>query len=93
VLDLHTVEPLDAEAVRGAAADTGAIVTTEDHLLRGGLGNGVAQTVAESRPVPLRFVAIQNRCARSGKPNELLEPYSLTSQHIASAVIEVVKQK
>jgi hypothetical protein len=48
---------------------------------------------AESRPVPLRFVAIRNRHARSGKPNELLETYGLTSQHIASAVREVVKEK
>jgi transketolase len=93
VLDLHTVKPLDVEAVREAAADTGAIVTAEEHLLHGGLGSVVAQTVAESRPVPQRFVAIRDRYARSGKPDELLDMYGLTSQHIASAVREVVKEK
>ncbi len=93
VLDLHTVKPLDVEAVREAAEDTGAIVTAEEHLLHGGLGSVVAQTVAESRPVPQRFVAIRDRYARSGKPDELLEMYGLTSQHIASAVREVMKEK
>jgi transketolase len=93
VLDLHTVKPLDVEAVREAAADTGAIVTAEEHLLHGGLGSVVAQTVAESHPVPLRFVAIRDQYARSGKPDELLEMYGLTSQHIAGAVREVMKEK
>ncbi len=93
VLDLHTVKPLDMEAVRAAAADTGAIVTAEEHLLHGGLGSVVAQTVSESHPVPLRFVAIRDQYARSGEPDELLEMYGLTSQHIAGAVREVVKAK
>jgi transketolase len=93
VLDMHTVKPLDTEAIREAAADTGAIVTAEEHLLHGGLGSVVAQTVAELRPVPLRFVAIRDQYARSGKPDELLEMYGLTSRDIASAVREVLKEK
>jgi transketolase len=93
VLDMHTVKPLDKQAVQEAAADTGAIVTAEEHLLHGGLGSVVGQTVVEHRAVPMRFVAIRDQYARSGKPEELLELYGLTSQAIADAVRQVVSEK
>jgi len=93
VLDMHTVKPLDGQAVQEAAAETGAIVTAEEHLLHGGLGSVVAQTVVEHRAVPMRFVAIRDQYARSGKPEELLELYGLTSQAIATAVRQVVSEK
>jgi len=93
VLDMHTVKPLDKQAVQEAATDTGAIVTAEEHLLHGGLGSVVAQTVVEHRAVPMRFVAIRDRYAKSGKPEELLELYGLTSQAIANAVRQVVSEK
>lgn len=93
VLDMHTVKPLDKQAVQEAAGDTGAIVTAEEHLLHGGLGSVVAQTVVEHRAVPMRFVAIRDQYARSGKPKELLELYGLTSQAIADAVRQVVSEK
>jgi transketolase len=93
VLDMPTVKPLDEEAVRAAATETGAIVTAEEHLRQGGLGSVVAQTIAEHTPVPMRFVAIKDRYARSGKPEELLETYGLTSKDIAKAVTEAVDQK
>jgi len=93
VLDMHTVKPLDREAVRRAALDTGAIVTAEEHLLHGGLGTAVAQAVAESQPVPMRFVAIRDQYARSGRPDQLLEMYGLTAQEIVRAVKEVIQEK
>lgn len=93
VLDMHTVKPLDREAVSRAALETGAIVTAEEHLLHGGLGTAVAQAAAESRPVPIRFVAIRDRYARSGRPDELLELYGLTAREIVRAVEEVIQEK
>ena len=93
VLDMHTVKPLDREAVGRAAVETGAIVTAEEHVLHGGLGTAVAQAVAESRPVPMRFVAIKDQYARSGPPEELLEIYGLTAQEIVAAVKEVLEEK
>lgn len=93
VLDMHTIKPLDGQAVQEAAAETGAIVTAEEHLLHGGLGSVVAQTVVERRAVPMRFVAVRDQYARSGKPEELLELYGLTSQAIADAVRQVVSEK
>ncbi len=93
VLDMHTVKPMDEQAVRQAAVHTGAIVTAEEHLVHGGLGSAVARLVAEHRPVPMRFIGIMDRYARSGKPNELLEMYGLTAASIATAVREVLTVK
>ena len=73
VIDMHTVKPLDREAIARAARETGAIVVAEEHLVDGGLGVRVAQVVAETRPVPMEFVGIQNTYAESGTPDELLD--------------------
>lgn len=93
VVDMHTVKPLDEETVRCAAVETGAVVTAEEHLLHGGLGSAVARAVVEHRPAPMRFVAIRDSYARSGKPHQLMEMYALTSESIANAVRELMDQQ
>lgn len=93
VLDMHTVKPLDEDAVKEAARETGAIVTAEEHLLHGGLGSRVARVVSEKCPIPMRFIAIGDRYARSGKPDELLEMYGLTVADIVAAVRELMALK
>jgi transketolase len=93
VLDMHTVKPLDVESIEVAARETGAIVTAEEHLLAGGLGAGVARVIAERHPVPMAFVGIQDRYAESGKPQELLEKYGLTAEHIRLAAEQVIRRK
>ena len=93
VMDLHTIRPLDTEAIRNAARTTGAIVVAEEHLVNCGLGAQVAQVVASEHPVPMEFVGIQNTYAESGKPAELLDRYGLTARHIVSAVERVIKKK
>jgi transketolase len=90
---MHTIKPLDMESIELAACDTGAIVTAEEHLLAGGLGAGVARVIAETYPVPMAFVGIQDRYAESGKPQELLEKYGLTAGHIRLAAEQVIRQK
>jgi transketolase len=85
VLDMHTVKPVDADAIERAARETGAIVTAEEHLLQGGLGAAVARVVAERYPVPMALVGIQDRYAESGKPQELLEKYELMPNDIVRA--------
>ena len=82
VLDMHTLKPLDAQAIEKAARETGAIVTAEEHVLRGGLGAGVAQVVVERQPVPMGFVGVKNEYAESGKPQELLTKYGLMPDDI-----------
>lgn len=93
VLDMHTVKPLDRDAVGKAAAETGAIVVAEEHLVDGGMGVRVAQAVAESTPVPMEFVGIQDTYAESGQPDELLEKYGLVAKNVAAAVRKVVARK
>jgi transketolase len=85
VLDMHTVKPLDEAAVLAAARETKRIVVAEEHLLHGGLGSAVAMCVAQHQPTPMRFVGINDTFAESGKPEELLAKYGLTSKEIVTA--------
>ena len=93
VLDMHTVKPLDREAIRRAAVETGAIVVAEEHLVDGGLGVRVAQSVAEQAPVPMEFVGIHDTYAESGQPDELLDKYGLVARDVIAAVRKVLARK
>lgn len=93
VLDMHTIKPIDGAAIEAAARETGAIVTAEEHLLDGGLGSAVARVVTERRPVPMRFVGVNNEYAESGGGQELLEKYGLMPTNIVEAVKEIVARK
>ena len=93
VLNMSTLKPIDEAAIVKAAAETGAIVTAEEHLEHGGLGSLVARVVAKNRPVPMEFVAIKDTYAKSGKPSELLERYGLTEKDIERSVKAAIKRK
>jgi transketolase len=93
VVDMHTVKPLDREAIRRAAVETGAIVVAEEHLVDMGLGVRVAQVVAETRPCPMEFVGIHDTYAESGQPDELLAKYGLMAADVAAAARKVVARK
>jgi transketolase len=93
VLDIHTIRPLDRAAIARAAKETGALVVSEEHLADSGLGVRVAQTVAESQPVPMEFVGIQNTYAESGPPDALLDKYGLVARDVAAAARRVLKRK
>jgi transketolase len=93
VIDLHTVKPIDRDAIARAAAETGAIVVAEEHLVDGGTGVRVAQVVAETHPVPMEFVGVRDTYAESGQPDELLEKYGLVARDVASAIRKVLARK
>jgi transketolase len=93
VLDMATVKPLDEEAVRAAAADTGAIVVAEEHLVHGGLGARVAQAVCASHPVPVEFVGLDDTYAESGDPAALMVKYGLTWKEVEAAARRVVSRR
>ncbi len=93
VIDMHTIRPLDREAIERAARETGAMVVSEEHLVDGGLGVRVAQVIAETQPVPMEFVGIQNTYAESATPEELLDKYGLVARDVAAAARRVVKRK
>jgi transketolase len=92
VLDMHTIKPLDEEAIEKAARETGAIVTAEEHVLNGGLGAGVAQVVAAKHPVPMSFIGI-DQYAESGEPEELLAKYGLMPDDVVDAVEDAITRK
>ena len=93
VVDMHTLKPLDRDAIRRAAAETGAIVVSEEHLVDGGLGVRVAQAVAELHPCAMEFVGIRNTYAESGTPDGLLDKYGLRAREVAAAARRALARK
>ncbi|MDX9870896.1 MAG: transketolase family protein [Clostridia bacterium] len=93
VVNISTIKPLDVDAVVAAARETGALVTAEEHNIIGGLGSAVAEALAEHSPAPLERVGVQDTFGESGKPQELLEKYGLTSTDIVKAVRKVISRK
>jgi len=93
LLDMHTLKPIDENAIIRAAKETGAIVTVEDSSIIGGLGGAVTEVVAENSPVPVRRVGIRDRFGQSGTVGELKEEYEISARHIAQAVREVAGKK
>ncbi len=93
VINMHTLKPLDEQAIIEAASECGAIVTAEEHQIYGGLGSAVAQVVAKECPVPLDYVAVMDRFGESGKPDELLDAFGLRCKNIIDKVNRVLKLK
>ena len=94
VINMATIKPIDKEIILQAAADTGAIVTAEEHNVIGGLGSAVAEVLCESgKPVPILRVGVEDTFGRSGPALELLELYGLTAPHIAEKVKAVLALK
>jgi len=93
VINMHTIKPLDEQLVVEAAQETGAIATVEEHSILGGLGGAVAEVISRSAPVPLERIGIEDRFAESGQPDELLEKYGLSVEHIVSVVKQLISKK
>ena len=93
VLDMHTIKPLDDEAVQRAAEETGAIVTAEDHSVVGGLGGALAEYLGEHRPVPLARIGLPDVFGRSGDPAELFPLYGMAMADIVAAAKRTLAKK
>jgi len=93
VLDVHTVKPLDKAAIGRAAAETGAIVVAEEHLVDGGLGVRVAQAVGELHPCPMEFIGLPDTYAESGPPESLLDKYGLIARDLIAAARKVLARR
>ena len=92
VINIHTIKPLDDEAILKSAAKTRRIVTAEEHQMNGGLGDSVAQLLARNNPTPIEFVAVDDSFGESGKPEELFEKYGLGKSSIVAAAKRVLKK-
>lgn len=93
VLDMHTIKPVDKEAVIRAAKETGAIITAEEHSIIGGLGSAVAEVVCEEAPVRLKRVGVNDMFGQSGQPEELMKLYGLTSERLVTEVRNILTKK
>lgn len=93
LLNMHTIKPIDREAIVKAAKDTGVIVTVEDHQKHCGLGGAVAEVLAQEYPAPMEFVAANDTFGESGKGTELYEKYGISKNHIVEAVKRAIKRK
>lgn len=93
VLNLHTVKPIDRDAVVSLARTTGAIVTAEEHQVAGGMGSAVCEVLAEEYPVPVEFVGVRDSFGQSGTPDELMALHRLDQEGIKVAVRDVLRRK
>ncbi len=93
VINIHTIKPLDEEAIITSAKKTGCVVTAEEHNFLGGLGESVARTLAENHPTPQEFVATKDTFGESGTPEQLMDKYGLNSEAIIKATEKVLKRK
>ena len=93
VLDMHTVKPIDADALERASRETGAFVVAEEHLHHGGLGSVVAASLAASAPAPIEFVDLGDSYAESGKPEDLLRKYGMNADAIVAAAERVLERR
>lgn len=93
VIDMHTLKPIDEEVIVKAAAETGGIVTIEDHQITGGLGSAVAEVLVEHHPAPMERVGLKNTFAESGPYEELLAKYGMDVPAITEATKRVIRRK
>jgi transketolase len=93
LINIHTIKPLDVEAVLASVQKTKCVVTCEEHQANGGLGEAIAQVLARHYPAPLEMVAVNDSFGESGTPTQLLEKYGLSAGNITEAVLKVLKRK
>jgi transketolase len=93
IINIHTIKPLDEEAVLKSVAKTGCVVTAEEHNRLGGLGDSIAQLLTSKHPAPQEYVAVNDSFGESGTPAQLMEKYGLNAESIVAAVQRVMKRK
>ena len=93
IINIHTIKPLDKEAILASVSKTGCAVTAEEHQMNGGLGDSVAQVLALNHPAPLEMVAVNDSFGESGTPDQLMEKYGLTAASIVAKALSVIQRK
>ena len=93
IINIHTIKPLDEEAILKSVAKTGCIVSAEEHQIAGGLGESIAQVLSRNNPLPQEFVAVNDSFGESGSPAQLMEKYGLDTPNIIAAAEKVITRK
>ena len=93
VVNIHTIKPLDRDAILASAKKTGCVVSAEEHQMNGGLGDSIAQLLGRELPMPMEYVAVNDSFGESGTPDQLLEKYGLTAAAIVAAAERAIARK
>ncbi|WP_417601619.1 transketolase family protein [Owenweeksia hongkongensis] len=93
IINIHTIKPLDDEAILKSVAKTGCVVTAEEHQINGGLGDSVSNLLAREMPTPQEYVAVNDSFGESGKPEDLMIKYGLSTQNIVEAAKKAMSRK
>ncbi len=93
VINIHTIKPLDNEAILDSVSKTRAVVVAEEHQRNGGLGDAIANLLVQKLPVPMEYVGVNDSFGESGKPAELLDKYGLSKKDVLWAVKDVLDRK
>lgn len=93
VINMHTIKPLDEEAILNSVGRTGCVVTAEEHMINGGLGDSVAQVLARNNPSPQEYVGVNDTFGESGKPADLMKKYNISSENVVVAAKKVISRK
>ena len=93
IINIHTIKPIDKAAILASVKKTGAVVTAEEHMLNGGLGDSIAQILGRELPTPIEMVGVDDTFGESGTPEQLLEKYGLNAKSIVASAKKVIARK
>ena len=93
LINMHTIKPLDVQAILTSAAKTGCVVTAEEHMMNGGLGEAVSQVLSRELPCPQEYVAVNDSFGESGTPMELMTKYGIDTQDVVNAAMKAIARK
>ena len=93
IINIHTIKPLDATAVLQSANKTKCVVTAEEHMRHGGLGDSISQVITHNSPMPIEYVAVNDSFGESGTPDQLMEKYGLNAEAIVKAAEKAISRK
>tara|TARA_B100000508_G_scaffold118450_1_gene98591 strand:+ start:106702 stop:107658 length:957 start_codon:yes stop_codon:yes gene_type:complete len=93
VINMHTIKPLDEKAILDSVAKTGCVVTAEEHMINGGLGDSVAQVLSRNNPLPQEYVGVNDTFGESGKPMDLMKKYNISSENIVETARKAMSRK
>ena len=89
---MHTIKPFDNKAVLDSVAKTGCVVSAEEHMINGGLGDSIAQLLSRSNPVPQEYVGVNDTFGESGTPDELIKKYGIDTANVVAAAEKVIER-
>lgn len=93
IINIHTIKPLDDEAILQSVAKTKCVVTAEEHQMNGGLGDSICQLLARNTPAPVEMVAVKDSFGESGTPDQLMKKYGLDTPDVVAAAQKVLQRK